>query len=102
MAGGKDADITYEKMRHAAKRLGHEKEKMEDKLHGLDSYIDDLVAHGYTTTKGSGAFDDSFKEFTKGMKDTLEGLKGMAKFLEDAAKAYEDLDDQLAKGVKGK
>ncbi|MFD8737670.1 WXG100 family type VII secretion target [Streptomyces sp. NPDC059618] len=101
MAGGKDADITYEKMRHAAKRLGQEKEKMEDKLHGLDSYIDGLVADGYTTSKGSQAFDDSFKEFTKGMKDTLEGLKGMAKFLEDAAKAYEDLDDQLAKGVKG-
>jgi WXG100 family type VII secretion target len=97
----KDADITYEKMRAAAKKLGHEKERMEEKLHGLDGYIDNLVADGYTTSKGSSAFDESFKEFTKGMKNTLEGLKGMAKFLEDAAKAYEDLDQQLASGVKG-
>ncbi|MFG2312345.1 WXG100 family type VII secretion target [Streptomyces sp. NPDC048566] len=101
MAGGKDADITYDKMRHAAKKLGHEKEKMEDKLHALDSYIDGLVADGYTTSKGSQAFDDSFKDFTRGMKETLKGLQGMAKFIEDAAKAYEELDIQLANGVKG-
>ena len=43
---------------------------------------------GYTTRKGSQAFEDSFKELTKGAKDTVEGLTGMAKFLTNAAKAY--------------
>ncbi|MBT2398717.1 WXG100 family type VII secretion target [Streptomyces sp. ISL-100] len=75
---------------------------MEEKLTSLESYVADLVANGYTTRKGSQAFEDSFKEFSKGAKDTIEGLTGMADFLKNAAKAYEDLDEELAKGVKGK
>jgi WXG100 family type VII secretion target len=97
----KDADITYEEMHRAASRLSSEKEKLDEKLDGLEKYIEGLVKDGYTTRKGSQAFEDSFKEFTKGAKDTVEGLTGMAKFLTNAAKAYEDLDDELAKGVKG-
>ncbi|KPI16565.1 hypothetical protein OK074_8374 [Actinobacteria bacterium OK074] len=98
---GKDADITYEKMLEAAKHLITEKGNLERKLKKLDSYCDHLVSDGYTTSKGSGAFDEAFKEFTRGVTDTLQGLEGMAEFLKKASKAYEDLDNELAKGVKG-
>ncbi|WP_434594671.1 WXG100 family type VII secretion target [Streptomyces sp. A5-4] len=98
----KDADITYEEMRKAATQVDTAKTKIEEKLTSLEKFIEGLVKNGYTTSKGSQAFEDSFKEFTKGAKDTIEGLTGMAEFLKNAAKAYEDLDDELAKGVKGK
>ncbi|GGV65352.1 MULTISPECIES: WXG100 family type VII secretion target [Streptomyces] len=98
----KDADITYEEMRTAAGKLNDAKDKIDEKLDALERYVENLVKNGYTTRKGSQAFEDSFKEFKKGAKDTIEGLTGMGKFLTSAAKAYEDLDDDLAKGVKGK
>ncbi|MFE9249974.1 WXG100 family type VII secretion target [Streptomyces sp. NPDC007088] len=102
MAGGKDADITYDEMHRAAGKLTDAKDKIDEKLDSLERYIEGLVKDGYTTRKGSQAFEESFKEFKKGAKDTIEGLEGMGKFLTNAAKAYEDLDDELAKGVRGK
>ena len=101
MADGKDADITYDEMHKAATKLTDAKDKIDEKLDSLERYIQGLVKDGYTTRKGSQAFEDSFTEFKKGAKDTIEGLTGMAKFLTSAAKAYEDLDNELAKGVKG-
>ncbi|MEV0847619.1 WXG100 family type VII secretion target [Streptomyces sp. NPDC049954] len=102
MAGGKDADITYDEMHRAAGKLTDAKDKIDEKLDSLERYIEGLVKDGYTTRKGSQAFEESFKEFKKGAKDTIEGLQGMGKFLTNAAKAYEDLDDELSKGVRGK
>lgn len=102
MAGGKDADITYDEMHRAAGKLTDAKEKIDEKLDSLERYVEGLVKDGYTTRKGSQAFEESFKEFKKGAKDTIEGLEGMGKFLTNAAKAYESLDDDLAKGVRGK
>ncbi|WP_327295977.1 WXG100 family type VII secretion target [Streptomyces sp. NBC_00963] len=98
---GKDADITYDEMEKAAGHLTKSKTKLDETLDHLEKYIEGLVKDGYTTRKGSQAFEDSFKEFTKGAKDTIDGLTGMSKFLTNAAKAYGDLDEQLAKGTKG-
>lgn len=98
--GTKDADITYDEMRKAASTVNTAKIKLDEKLDGLEKYIEGLVKDGYTTRKGSQAFEDSFKEFTKGAKDTIEGLTGMAQFLTKAAQAYEDIDDDLEKAIK--
>ncbi|HET6860687.1 MAG TPA: WXG100 family type VII secretion target [Streptomyces sp.] len=88
-------------MRKAASQLDTAKTKIEEKLTSLEKFIEGLVKNGYTTAKGSQAFEEDYKEFSKGAKDTIEGLTGMAKFLTNAAAAYEDLDEKLAKGAKG-
>ena len=68
MAGGKDADITYDEMHKAATKLTDAKDKIDEKLDSLERYIQGLVKDGYTTRKGSQAFEDSFTEFKKGAK----------------------------------
>ncbi|OON78394.1 TIGR04197 family type VII secretion effector [Streptomyces tsukubensis] len=87
-------------MHKAAGKLTEAKEKIDDKLDALERYVEGLVKDGYTTRKGSQAFEESFKEFKRGAKETIEGLEGMGKFLTNAAKAYEELDQDLANGVK--
>jgi uncharacterized protein YukE len=74
---------------------------MEDMLKSVEKGVEELVSNGFTTQKASGAYDDAMKDFTKGAAKTIQGLDGLSKFLTNAKKAYEDLDDQLAKGVKG-
>lgn len=101
MSKNKDVDVTYEDMRGAAKHLRHQRTKIDEKLDSLKTYVDNLVENGYVTKKSSKEFQNSFDEFKKGASDTIEGLEGMAKFLETAADKFEDLDLDLAKHTKG-
>ena len=55
-----------------------------------------LVQDGFTTTRASGAFDASYTEFTTGATKTVQGIEGMASFLEKAAQALQSTDEQLA------
>lgn len=93
----KDLDVTYEDMRAAAKRMNREKEKIEDKLQELKSYIDGLLEKGFVTRKASKKFGEDFEEFKQGMSKTNEGLDGLAQYLEKAADQFEQVDDQLGK-----
>ncbi|MGW7275488.1 WXG100 family type VII secretion target [Streptomyces sp. Je 1-332] len=96
----KDTDLTYAEMDKEAGKLLKDMDDFKRELDAIDSRIDLLVENGYTTQKGSAAFEKSFKEFTKGAKKTLEGLQGMSEFLTKARKAYEDLDIELANANK--
>jgi len=53
------------------------------------------------TDRSSKQFDQSYSEFNTGATKTIEGLDGMAKFLESAADAFQQADEQLAKGLGG-
>ncbi|MGP4044743.1 WXG100 family type VII secretion target [Streptomyces sp. 2A115] len=98
----KDADLTYAEMEKEAGKLLKDMDRLHTELDTIDDRIRTLVDNGgYTTQKGSSAFEESFKDFTKGAKKTIEGLEGMSKFLTKAKEAYENLDEQLARGVKG-
>ncbi|XVV39546.1 WXG100 family type VII secretion target [Streptomyces sp. CA-100214] len=57
---------------------------------------------GYVTKSSSKAFDDNFDEFTKGAKDTLDGLDGMGDYLTTAADKFEQIDEELAKQARSK
>ncbi|MCX4972308.1 MULTISPECIES: WXG100 family type VII secretion target [unclassified Streptomyces] len=100
--GKKDADLTYAEMEKEAGKLLKDMDRLHTELDTIDDRIKTLVDNGgYTTQKGSSAFEESFKDFTKGAKKAMEGLEGMSKFLTSAKQAYEDLDDQLARSAKG-
>ena len=98
----KDLDVTYQDMRDAAKHVVKEKEKLQEKLDGLKKYINNLVQSGYVTKSSSKAFDDNFDEFTRGAKDTLDGLDGMGDYLTTAADKFEQIDEELAKQARSK
>lgn len=100
MAKGKDADITYSEMDKEAGKLLKDMHRLHGELDTIDDRIRALVENGYTTQKGSAAFEESFKDFTKGAKKAMEGLEGMAEFLKKAKEAYEQLDVQLANSAK--
>ncbi|GAB2982143.1 hypothetical protein GCM10023080_055430 [Streptomyces pseudoechinosporeus] len=98
----KDADITYAELEKEAGKLLRDMERLHGELDSIDDRIKTLVDNGgYTTQKGSAAFEESFKDFTKGAKKAMEGLEGMSKFLTKAKEAYQNLDEELARGVKG-
>ncbi|GAA2132530.1 WXG100 family type VII secretion target [Streptomyces synnematoformans] len=99
--GKADVDVTYQDMRDAAKRLKDERQDIDRKLDDLRKYIQSLVSDGYVTGRSSKQFDQSFDEFTTGAKKTIEGLEGMGDFLKAAADAFENLDSELEKGLKG-
>jgi WXG100 family type VII secretion target len=101
MGGSKDLDVTYDDMRKAAKHMERQKERINDKLQDLKSYIDNLVETGYVTRKSSKKFQEDFDEFKKGMEKTSEGLQGLSKYLDMAADKFEQIDEDLAKGGKG-
>ncbi|MEU6442413.1 WXG100 family type VII secretion target [Streptomyces sp. NPDC047046] len=95
----KDAELTYAEMRRAAGRLTEARTTIDEDLETLERYIEQLVRDGYTTRRSSVAFEESFKEFKRGIKNTIQGLDGMSSFLHQAAQSYEDLDAELARGV---
>ncbi|MFD5648896.1 WXG100 family type VII secretion target [Streptomyces sp. NPDC127039] len=97
----KDTDLTYVEMEKKATDLIKAMGDMEDMLKAIEKGVEELVANGFTTQKASGAYDESIKDFTKGAARTVKGLEGLSKFLTNAKKAYEDLDEQLAKTAKG-
>ncbi|MFF8940743.1 MULTISPECIES: WXG100 family type VII secretion target [unclassified Streptomyces] len=102
MAGkGKDTDLTYAEMEKTASDLLKDMHDLETQIHSVEKRVKKLVEDGFTTQKASGAYEDSMREFAKGAVKTIHGLHGLSEFLKKAKQAYEDLDDQLARGVKG-
>ncbi len=94
-------NVTYDEMRNAAGRLRTGQGEIEGKLGELKSMIDGLVNDGYVTDRSSKAFDQSYTEFNDGVRKTVEGLDGMAQYLEQAAQALQETDEALANALRG-
>ncbi|GAA1658198.1 WXG100 family type VII secretion target [Microbacterium flavum] len=89
-------NVTYDQMNSAAGRLRDGQSELEANLQRLRQLVAQLVQDGFTTTRASGAFDASYTEFTTGATKTVQGIEGMASFLEKAAQALQSTDEQLA------
>ncbi|MGH3802848.1 MAG: WXG100 family type VII secretion target [Pseudonocardiaceae bacterium] len=88
--------VTYEEMRSAGRQLQAGKNDIETRLSQLKSQVDQLVAGGYVTDASSKQFQTSYEEFDKGARQTIEGLEGMNSYLNSAADAFEQTDQQLS------
>ena len=89
-------NVTYDQMQSAAGRLRDGQSELEANLQRLRQLVAQLVQDGFTTTRASGAFDASYTEFTTGATKSVQGIEGMASFLEKAAQALQSTDEQLA------
>lgn len=92
-------NVTYDQMQSAANRLRSGQSDLEGKLQELRALVSQLVQDGFTTTRASGAFDSSYEQFTSGAQRTVQGIDGMAQFLEKAASALQSTDEQLAGSI---
>lgn len=88
--------VTYEEMRSAGRQLQAGKNDIETRLSQLKSQVDQLVAGGYVTDASSKQFQTSYEEFDKGARQTIEGLEGMNSYLNSAADAFQQTDQQLS------
>ncbi|WP_331766954.1 WXG100 family type VII secretion target [Embleya sp. NBC_00896] len=96
-----NVNVTYEQMRSAGTRLVGGQQEILEKLTGLQSLIQSLVAEGYVTDRSSKQFETSYTEFNHGVTQTLEGLKGMSDYLNKAAQTFEQADQSLGAGLHG-
>jgi WXG100 family type VII secretion target len=96
-----DLNVTYDEMRSQANQLRTGQQTIMDTLTDLSNQVNNLVASGFVTQQASGAFQASYDEFTGGAKQAIEGIEGMASFLESAAQAMQDTDQSLAQGIGG-
>jgi WXG100 family type VII secretion target len=96
-----NVNVTYEEMRDAARRLTSGKQEITQKLSELQKLVNSLVNGGYVTDQSSKQFETSYNEFNTGATKMMEGLEGMGKYLTSAADAFQQADEQLAKGLKG-
>ena len=94
-----NVNVTYQDMRDAASKLRTGQHDIQQKLTDLQKYVNQLVNGGYVTDRSSKQFDQSYSEFNTGANKTIEGIDGMAQFLEQAAHAFQQADEQLAKGL---
>jgi WXG100 family type VII secretion target len=94
-------NVTYEELRSQANQLRLGQQTITETLTTLQTQVNNLVASGFQTDAASGAFQASYEEFTTGATQAIEGLEGMASFLEQAAQTLQDVDSQLASGIGG-
>jgi WXG100 family type VII secretion target len=92
-------NVTYQEMQDAATKLNNEKENIKGQLDSLQTYIGNLVSSGFVTDSASKKFDATYTEFTKGAKDTIQALEGLAKYLTEAANSLRETDESLASAL---
>jgi WXG100 family type VII secretion target len=93
-------NVTYQDMKDAAGKLRAGQTDIETDLGNLKRMIDALVSGGYVTDQSSKQFQTSYEEFNTGVTKTLEGLEGMAMYLDKAAEAFQQADQQLASSLQ--
>lgn len=94
-------NVTYDEITGTAGQLRHGQSEIEQKLAELSTLVDNLVSSGFQTDQASGAFNDSFDQFVTGTKQAVEGLDGLAKYLDSAAQTLQQTDTELANAIKG-
>ena len=93
-------NVTYAEMQSAARQLQAGEQTIEGDLTKLKHLVDNLVTSGYVTDTSSKHFHDSYMQFTTGATRMIQGLNGMAQYLDAAVKAFGDTDAQLAAALK--
>lgn len=96
-----NVSVSYQEMQDQATKLNNGRVDIESQLSALKTQIEGLVAGGFVTDSASDAFRTSYEEFNSGVSKALEGLDGMATYLNKAAETFADVDTQLASALKG-
>lgn len=94
-------NVTYEEMRNAATYLVAGKDEVQTKLAELKTFIENLVSSGFVTDQASGAFNETYSEFTTNATEVIENLTNLGNYLTGAADTMQSTDEQLAAQARG-
>ena len=94
-----NVNVTFDDMRKAATTLTTGKVEITNKLADLKNYIAGLVSAGFVTDKASKRFSEMYDQFTKDATGVVSSLDGIAKYLNEAATALEQTDQDLAAAI---
>lgn len=94
-------NVTYEEMRGAANYLVAGKDEVQAKLAELKSYIENLVNSGFVTDQASGAFNETYSQFTTNATEVIENLTNLSNYLTGAADQMQATDEALAAQARG-
>ena len=91
---------SYADMSGVATQLNTGEQTITADLQRLQSVVQQLVQSGFVTDQASKAFDESYSNFTKGAAQMMQGLNGMASYLNQAVSAMQDTDSSLANAIR--
>ena len=92
-------NVSYQDMQQQAAKLRAEQQDISSRLHALQNEIQTLVTTGFVTDSASGQFATAYESFNHGVQQAVEGLEGMALYLDRAAAAFETVDSDLARAL---
>ena len=95
-----DVNVTYSELNSSAAKLRSGQQEMDQQLADLGSMVSNLTSSGFVTDHASGAFHDTFTHYQTSLKQAIDALNGLATYLEQAAKAMEETDTQLASAIQ--
>jgi len=93
-------NVTYQEMHDAATKLTTGKDDITGRLNDLKTYIGQLVTSGFVTDQASVQFNDTYQTFTTSATNLIGSLDGLSSYLNKAADAIQNTDQQLASGLQ--
>ncbi len=88
--------VSYAEMEQAAAQLGLNRDEITQKLQGMQTTINQLVASGFVTDQASTKFNNAFGEYTTSANTVVAKLTEIQNFLTQTANALRDMDAQIA------
>jgi len=92
-------NVTYGDLTTAAHQLVGGKDDLHTKLSELSNIVTTLTGNGFQAEHASAAYNDSYQKFTTGVRNAIDGLDGLSKFLIQAADALQQTDQGLANAI---
>ncbi|WP_088285211.1 WXG100 family type VII secretion target [Kineosporia sp. A_224] len=90
--------VTPTELRDQATQVSNGAADVSELLGRLLGQVRDLAARWEGS--GSEAFQQLFEEWRQGADMTRQGMEGIAAFLNNAATAFEDVDDQIRQAAQ--
>ncbi|MFV0433367.1 MAG: WXG100 family type VII secretion target [Leucobacter sp.] len=88
--------VSYDEMNTAAAKLSTGRGEMIERLRDLQLQIQSLVASGFVTDSASKKFETAYNEYTTSANTVVEKLTEIQQFIQDVARAHQEMDTQIA------
>jgi WXG100 family type VII secretion target len=91
--------VTAESLHSVASQLKSGSGEVSQRLESMRSQVQNLVDSDWSGA-ASNSFQDLYREWNDGARKVKEALDGVAQMLDQAARIYQDTEDQLARQLR--
>ena len=92
-------NVSYQDMHNEAQALRSGQQQITDQLNQLRSRIANLISSGFVTDAASGAFNQTYEQFSNSATTTISTLDTLASTLQQIANTLQETDTQLAQQI---